>query len=272
MQSCLTGVKILVTRSMAQSGEFSQRLLDLGAEVLEMPTLVITSPDSWQDLDWAIHNLQTYDWLILTSVNGVTNFIDRLEGLGHSLSALSHLKIAVVGVKTAQVLESYGRRPDLVPEEFIADRLADCLVQQFPMSGGTKILFPRVQSGGRDILVKELSAHGAQVDAVPAYESRCPDHISPVVLEALQNRAIHAITFTSSKTVRNFQALLHGVDSQWRQWIEGVKIISIGRQTSLTCSQVFHRESIEAQTATWEGMVQAICFTFTKNLIDSDPR
>jgi uroporphyrinogen-III synthase len=245
---------------MSQSGEFSQQLRELGAEVLEMPTLVITPPDSWQELDRAIHHLGEYEWLILTSANGVTSFLERLQTLGLTYDCLSHLRIAVVGGKTAQVLQAYGIHAHLIPEQFIADRLAESLALH--LDHPSKILFPRVQSGGRDILLQALAASSAQVDAVPAYESRCPDTIPPAVVSALQNHEIHAITFTSSKTVRHFQTLLDQVDSQWRRWLEQVHIISIGSQTSRTCGEIFHREPIEAPTATLEGMVQAICTVF----------
>ncbi len=144
-----------------------------------------------------------------------------------------------------------------MPPEFIADSLA----AYFPRPlEGTKILFPRVESGGRDVLVKDFSSRGAIVTEVAAYQSRCPEAIVPEALEALQNRTIDVITFASSKTVRHFCQLLQQAqgDESWRNWLDKVCIASIGPQTSKSCEHFLERVDVEAQEYTIEGLVQAI--------------
>jgi uroporphyrinogen-III synthase len=256
----LQGKCVLVTRSPHQSHEFSQSLRNLGAEVVEMPTLVITPPDSWAELDQAIANLQEYHWLILTSVNGVENFFLRLGHSGKNHSHLHHLQIAAVGEKTAHSLAQHGITAHLIPENFIADSLLASFQTAKLITPNTKILFPRVQSGGREILVEELTRMGATVHAVPAYESRCPERIAAIALECLQSRKVDFITFTSSKTVRHFCYLLDQVAerSQWQSWIANSQIIAIGEQTARTCHELLGRRPAQAPTATMAGMTTAI--------------
>ena len=197
----LSGQTVLVTRSADQSSQFARLLQAEGATVLEMPALEIRPPGSWQGLDRALAHLADFDWLILASANGVEYFLGRLTELERDVRALAGIKIAVVGKKTAAVLKNYGLQPDFIPPNFVADSL----VENFPESlVGKKVLFPRVESGGREILVQELAAQGAEVVEVAAYQSACPQVIEPLAWSALQERAIDIITFASSKTVHNF--------------------------------------------------------------------
>ena len=155
-----------MTRAAGQSGEFCLRLQEEGATVIEMPTLEITPPSSWEELDRAIAHLSDFDWLILTSSNGVDYFFERLEAQNQDARALAGVKIAVVGKKTAQSLKQQGLQPDFIPPDFVADSL----IEYFPEPlEGKKILFPRVETGGREVLVKELTAQGAEVIEVAAY-------------------------------------------------------------------------------------------------------
>jgi uroporphyrinogen III methyltransferase/synthase len=255
--SPLTNKTVLVTRSASQSGQFSDRLRQAGAVVIEMPALEIGPPSSWVELDGAIAHLSDFDWLILTSANSVEYFFDRLATQVQDIGALAGLKIAVVGEKTAQCLARRGIKPDFVPPEFVADSLA----AHFPDSlEGTQILFPRVESGGRDVLVKDFSDQGAIVTEVAAYESRCPEAIAPEALAALQNHAVDVVTFASSKTVKHFCQLLQQAqgDDSWQPWLNDVCIASIGPQTSKACESVLGRVDAEAQEYTIEGLVQAI--------------
>jgi len=252
----LEGKRILVTRAEGQSSQFKQLLEDTGAEVIEMPTLVISPPDSWELLDRAIAQIQIYDWLILTSANAVEFFCQRLHAQNLDTRCLHNLKIAVVGRKTAESLSQQGIIPDLIPSNFIADSLA----ASFPDCQGLNILFPRVQSGGREILIRELEQKGAKVNAVPTYESGCPKKIDELTLELLQNHQIDILTFASSKTVKHFYELLCQVElpNVWKQWLSSVQIASIGTQTSIACRKFLDRVDIEAKEFTLEGLVKAI--------------
>jgi uroporphyrinogen III methyltransferase / synthase len=254
----LAGATILVTRAVEQSPDFSQQLRQAGARVLEMPALEIVPPSSWAALDAAIAQLDQFDWLILTSANGVEAFMARLLAAGKDARHLAKLKIAVVGRKTAACLEQRGLQPDFTPPNFIAD----ALVEHFPeraQLAQLKLLFPRVETGGRDKLVRELTDQGAWVVEVAAYESRCPHQLDPQILLALQAKAVDVVTFASSKTVQNFcQLVSQAAGDHWLSWLTNVKIASIGPQTSKTCEQLLGRVDIEASEYTLEGLTQAI--------------
>ena len=263
----LQGKRILVTRSASQASQFTDLLTSRGAEVIEMPTLAILPPTSWEFLDQAIASLSNYDWLILTSANAVDSFFVRLKNSGKDSRALYSLKIAVVGRKTAEVLANYGIMPDLVPTDFVADALVDAfLAIPNHVLTDKKMLFPRVESGGREILVEQLQKHGAVVDAIPAYESGCPESIDPIALEAIQTQNLDAIAFASSKTVKHFCRLLDRVADQdtWRSWLADVTIASIGPQTSKTCDELFGRVDCEAREYTLDGLVEAIAHSFCR--------
>jgi uroporphyrinogen III methyltransferase/synthase len=254
--SPLTGKTVLVTRSAGQSSEFSDRLQQQGSQVIEMPTLEIVPPSSWEALDQAITQLQEFSWLILTSTNGVDYFFERLAAQGRDARSLAGVKIAVVGQKTALSLKQHGLQPDFVPPNFVADSL----VEHFPEPlAGQKVLFPRVETGGREVLVAELTAKNAEIVEVAAYQSRCPEAIAPAALAALQHRAVDVITFASSKTVKNFCHLLEqSTHAIWQSWLAGVCLASIGPQTSKTCQELLGRVDVEAEEYTLEGLTEAI--------------
>ncbi|MBH8554709.1 uroporphyrinogen-III C-methyltransferase [Nostocaceae cyanobacterium CENA357] len=249
---------ILVTRSVGQSSQFSDRLTALGAKVIEMPTLEIGPPSSWADLDQAIANLLDFHWLILTSTNGVDYFFERLNAQGKDSRALAGVKIAVVGEKTAQSLKQRYIQPDFIPPSFVADSLLASFPEELSRK---KVLFPRVESGGREILVKELTAKGAEVIEVAAYQSCCPSSIPDSAKLALQNHTIDIITFASSKTVQFFCQLTQSIfphNSDLISALEGVCIASIGPQTSKTCHSLFGRVDVEAEEYTLDGLTQAL--------------
>ncbi len=248
----LAGKTILVTRSVGQSSQFSDRLQQEGANVIEMPTLEIGPPDNWEALDNAIAHLSDFNWLVLTSTNGVDYFFERLGTHSLDTRALAGVKIAVVGEKTATSLKQQGLVADFIPPNFVADSM----VEHFPESlAGKKLLFPRVETGGREVLVKELTAKGAEVVEVAAYQSRCPEAIAPAALDALQSGVVDVITFASSKTVQNF---CHLLNASGGANLERVCIASIGPQTSKTCVSLLGRVNVEAEEYTLEGLTQAI--------------
>ena len=252
LPSPLCGKTILVTRSVGQSSQFVETLTKAGADVIEMPAIEIGYPSSWLGLDNAIAHLSDFDWLILTSTNGVDYFFERLETLGKDARALAGVKIAVVGEKTATVLKQHGIQPDFMPPNFVADSL----VEHFPERlEAKKVLFPRVETGGREVLVKEFTASGAEVIEVAAYESHCPKAIAPAALDALQSQAVDIITFASSKTVQNF---CHLLAQSGNINLDKICIASIGPQTSKSCISLLGRVDIEAKEYTLDGLTQAI--------------
>jgi uroporphyrinogen III methyltransferase/synthase len=251
---------ILVTRAADQASQFSDLLTQAGATVLEMPALAIMPPSDWQPLDQAIAVLDQFDWLILTSANGVEFFWQRLQAKGLDSRALHSVKIAVVGKKTAKTLQKFGIKPDYIPPDFIAD----ALLEHFPDPlNHLKILFPRVERGGRQQLVQDLQAQGSTVTEVPAYQSVCPARMPLPIWQALVNQRITTLTFASSKTVSHFVQLLrqtaldHGY-ADWQGLVNQTAIASIGPQTSERCLQELGRVDIEATEYTLEGLTTAI--------------
>ena len=260
----LNGKTVLITRAMGQSSQFAQSIAAAGASVIEMPALEICPPSSWEALDNTIVNLLEFDWLILTSSNGINYFFERLMELGKDARTLANLKIAVVGEKTAQILKNHNLQPDFIPPNFIADSLIEHFPEQL---AGKKVLFPRVESGGRENLVREFRNQGAEVTEVAAYQSCCPSSIPPSAELALQSGTVDVITFASSKTVKFFTQLADKIFSDNSQdnqssvvsnYLEGVCIASIGPQTSIACQSYLGRVDVEASEYTLEGLTQAI--------------
>jgi uroporphyrinogen-III synthase len=256
MSKFLAYKTVLVTRSAGQSSEFSQLLAAEGATIVEMPTLEIHPPSSWVELDQAIGQLTTFDWLFLTSANAVNYFFDRFTTLDHDPQILQTLKIAVVGQKTAQFLQARGLTATYMPEDFVAD----ALLANFPDDPrGQRILFPRVESGGREVLVEGFRAKGAMITAVAAYQSGCPSAIASHVLEALESGKIDIISFASAKTVQHFCRLLEqALGDRWQSLLDPVIIASIGPQTTLTCETQLGRIDLEAEEYTLPGLTRAI--------------
>jgi len=257
----LAGETILITRAVSSGNGFRKMLEEKGATVLEMPALEIKPPTTWQPLDNAINHLEEFDWLILTSANGVEYFFARLQHLQKDINSLKNIKIAVVGNKTADFLAKYQVSPDFIPPDFIADSL----VSHFPENiKGKKILFPRVETGGREILIQELTQQGGEVIEIPAYQSTCPDTMDEMIWDALAKEVISIITFASSKTVRNFhhlvsQALTNTPNLSLSSLLREVAIASIGPQTSQTCQELLGKVDIEAEEYTLEGLVNSLC-------------
>ena len=267
----LTGKTILVTRSAGQSSQFTELLTNVGATVIEMPALEIVAPSSWEGLDNTIANLSTFDWLILTSSNAVNYFFDRLIAQGKDISNLGNMKIAVLGEKTALSLKKKHLQPDFIPPNFVADSLVEKFPENLP---GKKIFFPRVESGGREVLVKEFTAKGAEVIEVAAYQSSCPSSFPSEAKLALQKRTVDVITFGSSKTVKFFCQLLEkrfntstlldvkngekNLEQVVKNYLQGVCIASIGPQTSKSCSSLIGRVDVEAKEYTLDGLTQAL--------------
>ena len=146
----LTDKKIIITRAQEQISEARKIFRENGAEVFDLPSLVIGPPDDWAPLDDALKEIATFDWIIFSSANGVRNVEDRLKEIGLSLSTISKtIQIAAVGRKTASLLSDIDAKVSFVPPSFVADSL----VEYFPQNQkGLKLFIPRVQTGGRSIL------------------------------------------------------------------------------------------------------------------------
>ena len=249
----LFGRKIIVTRAADQASEFSSNLTSQGATVLECPTIKLVEPASWDELDKTITELSNFDWLVLTSGNGVRFFFKRLAALGLDTRALAGCKVCAVGPKTAETIASHGIRPDLVPTDY----MAESIVAEFAKLGITdqKVLFPRADRA-RDVIPRELERLGARVSAPITYRNVLPDQLCPEALLALEKRSVDCITFTSSSTVLNLVELL-GADLL-ADMLTGVAVASIGPITSKTCRELGLKVNIQPDEFTLSSLSNSI--------------
>ena len=272
----LQGVRVLVGRARHQAGTLSAELRKLGAQVLEIPFIEIRKPISFQPLDSALKNLNTYDWLILTSVNGVEAMWARLERLrlprkreGHEFTRAAKgdrrnaalagegIRIAAIGPATKKAIEQRGAKVDVVPKEYVAESVVRSLKAKVK---GKRILLVRAKVA-RDVIPRELREAGAHVDVVEAYETVVPAS-SRVRLRAAFSDASkrpHVVTFTSSSTAKNFAALL---DRKKAALLDGTLTASIGPVTSATLRELGFSVDIAAREFTIPGLVAAIVKAF----------
>jgi uroporphyrinogen-III synthase len=257
----LSGVRVLVGRARHQASALSSGLRDLGAEVLEIPFIEIRKPRSYKALDGALKNLSEYDWLILTSVNGVEAMWDRLRKLRLGGMLMRHLKIAAIGPATRQAIEQHGVKVNVVPKEYVAESVVSSLRRKVK---GKRVLLARAKVA-RDVIPRELRKLGARVDVVEAYETVIPPTSRSRLRAALKSRTGRPdwITFTSSSTVRNFVELLGGKRGRGRPLHMGkednrVRLASIGPVTSSTLRELGLPVDIEAAEYTIPGLIKAI--------------
>src|SRR5580700_4782088 len=250
----LTGVRVLVGRARHQASALSGELRKLGATVLEIPFIEIRMPRSFAPLDSALKNLGGYDWLILTSVNGVEAMWERLAKLKLTKTNLKPLRIAAIGPATKKAIEDRGAKVDVVPNEYVAESVVRSLRKRVK---GKRVLLVRAKVA-RDVIPRELRKSGAHVDVVEAYETVVPQSSRARLRAALENprRRPHVVTFTSSSTVRNFVTLLGG--SRVHPSLDGILTASIGPVTSSTLRELGLGVDIEAKEFTIPGLVDAI--------------
>jgi uroporphyrinogen-III synthase len=273
----LAGKRVLVTRTREQASVLSARLQELGAIPVEFPTIRIVPPQDWRGLDGALRRLYAasdggYDWLVLTSVNGVHICCQRLQTLGYKpgeLQTKQHIRIATIGPATAAALEPYGLHADLVPDEYIAEGVAAALLADAQQRGvaltGQRFLLARAAEA-RKVLADDLHQAGALVDDVPAYFTvpvASDDARGQEILRLLREQQLDILTFTSSSTVRNFVAWLKSCGqetdaAQLEQALSKIVLASIGPVTSQTARELGLHVNCEAREFTIDGLVHAI--------------
>ena len=254
----LAGIRVLIGRARHQAGALSGELRKLGATVVEIPFIEIRQPRSFKPLDSALRNLGHYDWLILTSVNGVEAMWERLKKLRLKNTSLSPVRIAAIGPATKKAIEQRGGKVDVVPKEYVAESVVSSLRKRVK---GKRVLLVRAKVA-RDVIPRELRKANAQVDVVEAYETVVPQSSRARLRSALANphQCPHVVTFTSSSTVRNFVTLLGSRNAN----LEGIRLASIGPVTSSTLRELGLRADIKAKQFTIPGLVEAIVLAMAK--------
>ena len=253
----LKGQRILVGRARHQASKLSSELRSLGATVMEIPFIEIRKPRSYRLLDDALRNLKEYDWLILTSVNGVDAVWQRMKALRIPVQGLRRLDVAAIGPATRGKIEAHGVHVAVMPDEYVAEAVVKSLRRR---ARGKRVLLARARVA-RDVIPRELRKIGARVDVVEAYETVTPKS-SRVRLQTLfrdPRRAPTIITFTSSSTVKNFRALL---GARGVKQLQQAKLASIGPVTSATLKDLGLPVHIKAKEYTIPGLVRAIVGAF----------
>jgi uroporphyrinogen III methyltransferase/synthase len=248
----LFGKRIVITRSRDQADALREPLEELGAQVIEMPTIEIRDPASWDPLDRAIHRLEEFNFLLVTSANGVRNFLRRLAACDRDVRDLKGIEIGAIGPATAAEFAKTGVKVNFVPREYQAEGLLESLNDR-DLTGKT-FLIPRAKVA-RDLIPQALAERGARVEIVEAYETVPPD-FRPGEIDRLLSPPPDVITFTSSSTATNFAKLLAHRSVQ--EPLAGVVIASIGPITSSTIRELGMTVTAEAEESTIPGIVRAI--------------
>jgi uroporphyrinogen III methyltransferase/synthase len=227
----LAGKRILITRAREQASSFAAVLEAAGAEVVEFPTITFTAPESWAPLDAAIGRLREYRWVIFTSANGVRFFWQRLQAAGRDIRDLAGITVCAIGPATAAALHSLGIRADIVPTEFKAEALVEAIGTDDLR--GSRVLLARAAES-REVIPEELTRRGALVDVVPAYRTVKDAPDTEGLRTMLRDGKIHAVTFTSSSTVKHFLDL---VGEEAGELLKSVVVASIGPITAETAAR-----------------------------------
>ena len=122
--------RIVITRPRAQVSSLAERIEELGGEVIEFPTIQIEPPESYSALDKAVADIQSYDWVIFTSVNGVAQFFTRMKLLNKSVAELKRVEVAAIGPETAKQLQGEGVQCRFVPKQYQAEGLLDAMIDR----------------------------------------------------------------------------------------------------------------------------------------------
>ncbi|MET1000809.1 MAG: uroporphyrinogen-III C-methyltransferase [Acidimicrobiia bacterium] len=237
----LFGRRIVVTRAREQASELRTRLEGLGADVIELPAIAI------EPLSFTVPDLEQYEWIVFTAVNGVDAFFDRgLSPAGRDARALASTRVAAIGPGTADALARRGIRADLVPERFVAESL---LAAFPPPDHDARVLVARAETA-RDVLPDGLTERGYTVDVLPVYRTVTAAP-APDALARVRAGDFDAVTFTSSSTVTNFCDVVGPL-------VESPAVVSIGPVTSTTAIERGLPVTIEADPHTIDGVVTAL--------------
>jgi uroporphyrinogen-III synthase len=245
---------VLVTRAVEQAGAFVMQLQELGARVVECPTIQLAPPEQWGAVDDALRQLPGFDWLILTSANGVRFLFERLAALGIAKAALRSCKVCVVGPKTAEALGQRGLVADLIPEQFTAEGVVAAFAGIDLQ--GKRVLFPKA-AGARDVIPRLLAEQGAVVVDPVLYRTLLPEQLPEAARSALEERELDLAIFSAPSTVQNLATLVGGAD-RLVQLLLGVAVASIGPITSRACRELGLAVAVEPCHATLPDLLDTL--------------
>ena len=249
----LHGRRILITRARHQVDPFRRELVELGASVVEIPTLQIESMPVDDQVTRAISNLDRTALVIFASANAVDIFFQMLLTSGSDARAFHGSKLCAIGQETAESLEAHGLRPELITSEYTAEGLAKAL-EGWEMDG-MRVLVPRAEVA-RDALPSLLANRGAEVEILPVYRAKCPPEAGDALLRLFNNEGVDVITFTSSSTVYNFVRAFP--EDRLPAVLGDAEVACMGPVTADTARKLGLSVAIVAREYTTHGLVQAI--------------
>jgi uroporphyrinogen III methyltransferase/synthase len=250
----LFGQRVVVTRARDQAGGLAHDLAELGADVLEIPTIKIAPPEDRQLFVEVLNSIGEYDWLVFTSANGVTSFFDYFFRAYEDVRDLGAVRLAAVGPGTAAKLQELRLKVDVMPQEALGRTVADAL-STFQSIENVKILLLRAAGANPD-LPKALEEKGAIVDDVPCYQTVPDTEDRNGAAARLRESGADWITFTSGSTVRNFHARFDLLKLTAR--FPRLKLASLGPETSKAITALGLQPAVEAREHTVDGLVKAI--------------
>lgn len=232
----LYGVRIVITRPEAKS--LAAELERLGAEITIVPLIEIR-PAEGRALEDAIDTMGTYDWVVLTSVNGVAAVAQGLARLG------GNARVAAVGPVTADAIREHGVEP-----AFVATRASDDIAAGLGDIEGLRVLLPQADLA-EPHLADELRGRGAHVESVVAYRTIL---IEPPMWGILPLRIADAVVLASGSACRSLAAA-GGAGG-------GATLVCIGPKTAKVAREVGLKVGLVADEATSDGIIQALVDQF----------
>jgi uroporphyrinogen III methyltransferase/synthase len=250
----LFGQRVVVTRASDQAAELSDRLREVGAEVLEVPCIKIVPPSVRTALVEALAGLHGYDWLVFTSANGVTMFFDAFFKAFSDLRDLGGVRLAAVGPATRAQLEALHLHVDVMPREYVAKEVARALAAEGSLEN-LRILLPRAEAANPELprLLEEL---GAIVDDVPCYQTVVETSDATGHAARMLREGAEWVTFTSGSTVRHFHQRFD-LPAFIRQHPQ-VRLASVGPETTKALEELKLKPAVEARPHTIAGLVAAM--------------
>lgn len=255
----LAGAHIAITRPPAQAGLLASRLAALGARVTALAAIAIAPLEDTTALDAALGQLASYDWVIFTSVNGVQAVETRMHALGLGWEQRGNARLAAIGPATATALARVGAPADAIPDEYIAEAIAETL----GAVAGQRILLLRADIARRT-LAEMLAERGAAVDEVAAYRTVQQTVAPERVREVFAGEPPDALTFTSASTVRGLITSLAGAGLPVPETLHGTLLAAIGPITAATLREYGLEPSVVAAEYTIPGLVAALVAAFTQ--------
>lgn len=254
----LFGKGIVITRPKEQAGEFAALLNERGARAIMFPTISIVPPESCDDLDRAVDSIESYDWIVFTSANGVRFFFDRLKTRRRDIRDLRGIRICTIGPASASVMEGYGLTVDIIPGDYISEGVVDAF-REHDMDG-KRVLLPRAETA-RDVIPEGLAEMGARVDVVTAYRTVTSKEDPAELFDLIDQNKVDVITFTSPSTVRGFVEIV----GRKRKLPPSVRIACIGPVTAKAAEKAGFTVDIIHGPYVIAGLVDALEEAFRRD-------